>query len=548
MEFIWNGQTEKIVYNSYEESASGDGSIRFTDIRVKPEQKEDSGILGVGVKKKNGETQEAVAGAVFGLYTKDAVYCTDGTMLLEAGSLPAVSEPTDAEGFTGFSVDVPLRDESWSEGAACNSGRYVIREQQSPEGYLLNPQETEVVFLYEDPEPEWVFVSGECENIESEFVVSKREIAGSEELSGCTLQILEVTGVDEEGKYMAEQILSWESTDTPEVIRGLKLGEEVIDGEVKPLYILRELRPADGYVTAEDIFFYLKQEEDKETGELLPATIVYQLKEDGNGNQIGEIVTDGILVMEDDFTKGLISKTDLATGEPVVGAELMITDAEGNVAAQWITTKEPYYIEKLVPGDYVLTERKTPEGSDYSVAESMAFRVEDSGEIWHIEMQDDHIRFLIGKTDKDTGKNVAGARLRLEYLPGVTEEETGKNTPVVICEFVSEEKDRLFEHVLPGVYRLTELEAPEGYRLAEPILFTVTNDWQTQRFVLENERKPREVPPIPEETPPKQTEGEETGDINAVIFDVTLAAIALAALILTVETRVLKWYRKERQE
>lgn len=523
VEFVWNGQTEQVVYNSFAESASEDGSVCFTDRRVKPEQEDGSAILGVGVMKKDSEDGNPLAGAVFGLYTKDAIYSSKGELLLEAGSLLAVSEPTDESGFAGFSVDIPIRDEKWSEGSACNSGRYRIREQVSPAGYLLNPQEAEVTFVYQGQEQEWIWTAGECMDTQTEIYISKQEIAGSAELPGCTLQILKRMETEEQ-ETAEEPVMSWVSEETPVQIEGLELERP---------YLLRELRPADGYVTAEDILFCLKQAVEEETGELLMRSEVYVWQQE---EETWCKTMDGQIVMKDDMTRGLISKTDLATGEPVIGAELLITDKEGNEIERWITEEAPHWIEKLKPGEYVLTEVRTPEGSDYSIAESIPFTVADSGEIWRVDMKDDHIRFTVGKVDAETGKNLKGAKLRLEYLPQAAADDGAgasalAESPVLICDFVSGETDTLFENMLPGTYRLTEMEAPEGYRIAEPLTFVVTNSGETQRFVMKDEKRPREPERVPETEPtPKAGQEQETGDRNGMLAAV-LAVMACGAVL-----------------
>ena len=57
-----------------------------------------------------------------------------------------------------------------------------------------------------------------------------------------------------------------------------------------------------------------------------------------------------------------ITKTDITNAEPVIGAELIIQDADGNEVAKWTTTEEPYYIEMLPIGTYTLTEITAPSG------------------------------------------------------------------------------------------------------------------------------------------------------------------------------------------
>jgi len=106
-------------------------------------------------------------------------------------------------------------------------------------------------------------------------------------------------------------------------------------------------------------------------------------------------VPDATVIMEDDVTKVLISKYDITEGTPVVGAEMEITDAEGNVIEKWTTTEEDYYIEMLPVGDYILKETLPPVDGYYVKAEDIPFTVEDDGSIQKVKMADDYTRVEI---------------------------------------------------------------------------------------------------------------------------------------------------------
>ena len=72
--------------------------------------------IGVGILKQDAETSQPLAGAVYELYTLDAIYDMDGSKLADAGTLLATSAPTDETGFTWFDVDVPIRGEAYANG------------------------------------------------------------------------------------------------------------------------------------------------------------------------------------------------------------------------------------------------------------------------------------------------------------------------------------------------------------------------------------------------------------------------------------------------
>lgn len=104
-----------------------------------------------------------------------------------------------------------------------------------------------------------------------------------------------------------------------------------------------------------------------------------------------------------------IKKTDIRDGKAVEGAELQVTDADGNVVEAWTSGKEPHAISKLTTGaNYQLTETTPADG--YATAESIAFTAMNTKEIQEIEMQDDVTKVEITKTDF-SGKTVQGAKL-----------------------------------------------------------------------------------------------------------------------------------------
>lgn len=83
-----------------------------------------------------------------------------------------------------------------------------------------------------------------------------------------------------------------------------------------------------------------------------------------------------------------ISKTDLATGEELSGARLMLREADGTIIEQWISGNSPHVFEaKLEAGKrYTLTEEMAPAG--YETAEAISFTVSEYGEVERVVMED----------------------------------------------------------------------------------------------------------------------------------------------------------------
>ena len=155
--------------------------------------------------------------------------------------------------------------------------------------------------------------------------MSKKDIAG-DELEGATIIV-----TNTKTKNIVDK---WVSGKEPHRIQGL------IEGET---YVMHEEIAIDGYVKATDIEFTVSK--DKETQKI---------------EMIDKVV--------------LVSKTDLVTGEELPGAELEVTDKEGNVIDKWTSTNEPHHVTGLEEGkEYTLTEKTCPYG--YEVAESINFVV-----------------------------------------------------------------------------------------------------------------------------------------------------------------------------
>jgi LPXTG-motif cell wall-anchored protein len=258
--------------------------------------------------------------------------------------------------------------------------------------------------------------------------VSKQELTGSHEVPGAKLQIL-----DENGQVIEE----WISSDQPHYIEKLPIGT----------YILREILPAAGYVTAEDILF-----EVKDTAELQKVE------------------------MKDDITKLQISKKDLTTGEELPGAALQILDETGKVIEEWVSGAEPHYIERLPIGVYTLRETLPAKG--YVTAQDVIFKIEDTAALQKVEMKDDVTKLEISKKELESGEPLSGAALQIVDQKGS-----------VIKEWISGDRPQYIESLPVGSYTLQEKEAPKGYQKAADISFEIADIPQIQRVEMSDQKK-----------------------------------------------------------
>lgn len=498
----WDNQTQEIVVAD---------TVEFHNEREKAK---------VGIYKTDLESGKYLAGAVFNLYTADDIYDADGKLVFAAGELVATSTETNADGYTYFDCDIPIRGEKYGSSthkdASTNSGKYIVKEIRAPLGYYVNEEPMEVTFTYDGQAVQ--VLESTCTDKPTEMWVSKRDLTNDEELPGATLTIKDMDG---------NIVESWVSTDTPHRVMGLHLGDA---------YTLTETRPADGYALADEITFRLLQTVDEDGSNLQEAEVYYLTKKSLLFWTWDDwkLLDDATVIMRDDTIKVEISKKDLTTMEELPGAELTITDKDGKEIDRWVSSDKPHYIEKLPAGTYTLTEVKSPDG--YAFAESVPFTVLPTGEVQKFEMLDDVIKVEISKVDITTNKELPGAEL-------IITNKDGKE----IDRWVSTDKPHYIEKLPAGEYTLTEITAPDGYDIAESIRFTVLPTGEVQTVVMQDARTPERTPqpeetPHPTETPqptPSTTPAPtpapqpiipQTGDTFPLGLLLTVAGISLAGL------------------
>ena len=83
-----------------------------------------------------------------------------------------------------------------------------------------------------------------------------------------------------------------------------------------------------------------------------------------------------------------VSKQDITDHKELEGAHLQVTDEKGNIVDEWVSGKEPHMIQNLFcDHTYTLTETIAPK--NYKVAQSINFKVEESGKIQKVVMYDE---------------------------------------------------------------------------------------------------------------------------------------------------------------
>lgn len=377
--------------------------------------------------------------------------------------------------------------------------KYILHEEVAPDEYVIA---TDIEFeVTRDKENQKVVM------IDKIVEMTKEDIGGNE-IEGAELKV-----VDKDGNIVD----SWTSTKEPHKIKGLKEGES---------YTLYEDYAPDGFVISNEIEF--KVTKDKETQKVVMIDKVVEIqKVDIDNNAIEgatlvitnaktknivdkwvttkeahkvsgliegqtyilheEIVVDGFVkatdiefvVTTDKETQKITmidkvvetTKTDLTTGEELEGAELEVTDEDGNIIDEWTSTKEPHRVKGLEEGKtYILKETTAPYG--YEITEEIKFVVTTDKEIQKVVMKDMPIlkNVKVIKIDSETKETIKD-----KFTFAIYEDP---ECTKLIKEVKSNKEDgtALFEKLRYGTYYIKETKAPIDYELSDRVVKVEIND------------------------------------------------------------------------
>ena len=276
-------------------------------------------------------------------------------------------------------------------------GKYELEEIETLEGLVLDTTKHEIEFKQEDTKTKVYTKEEKLVNDTTVVEFSKTDITGDEELVGATLTV-----TDSEGNVIDK----WVSGEETHKIEGLKVGEK---------YTLKEEIQVDSYVKATDIEFTVENTNKVQKVTMIDK-VVEMSKVDIGGNEIegakmqvldheGNIIDEWVSGKEPHKIKNLeegksyilheevsvgyyvkatdvefevtydketqhlelidkivdVTKIDMVNGEEVEGAELVVTDENGNEIDKWTSTKEPHHVVGLEEGKkYILTELTAP--------------------------------------------------------------------------------------------------------------------------------------------------------------------------------------------
>ena len=231
---------------------------------------------------------------------------------------------------------------------------YTLTETRPADGFATADSITFQLVQGENGQTRVVIVNSENRTVQTDNVIhmvddttkveiSKTEIAGSEEIPGCELEITE--------KDTDTVIESWTSTKEKHIVE-----QKFVVGKT---YVLTEKRPADGYATADSIEFTVE-----DTGKI---------------QSVG---------MKDDTTKIRLIKLADDTGQGLPDAKFEVYDSSDKKVMSFVSNEEGYdIIGKLKAGEtYTFKETEAPKG--YQLAEPVQYTVKDTGEVQKVSVTD----------------------------------------------------------------------------------------------------------------------------------------------------------------
>lgn len=435
------------------------------------------GITGSILVTKHGVTDlESLAGAEFTLYD------TDGNKITRDAKGTAITNPvtTGRNGTARFN-NLPY-------------GRYILQETKPPMGYALNQNPISVEITTQGQ----VVTTGMRDN-RLDVRVSKREVGGILEIEGAELQIKKADGT---------VIESWTTgTEAHRVTYNkLEAGQE---------YILSEATAPKGYAYTGDVRF--------------------KIEENGSVSLVssnGEVQA-GTVIMRDAPFALSVSKED-ETGHAMPNAILALYDEDNKELERWTTNGEVHALNcknlaapKTGYNYYVLKELSAPIG--YEIAENMIIALDSAGNFYSVDaigatptvgaiqnitmvdVEKPAGVLYARKIDAGTGISLPGSEFAiLTYNTRTNQPEQALGTATGSLLYLDSAglKNHGFQwtstdvphrfnlyddqgRLLFGVdnpnscYALVEVRAPEGYTIAEPVVFRLITDTNTNRIKIE---------------------------------------------------------------
>lgn len=287
-------------------------------------------------------------------------------------------------------------------------GVYYVKEVEAPDGYLLNDQ----VFRVEVKAGTMATLVVE-DTPEASLVIFKGDSNTKKGIAGAVFKVETADG-DFIGQY---------TTDAQ--------GEALIRPIAPGHYIVTEMSAPEGYLVSETPRTITVKAGVVNRVEFMDAekgSLIIRLEDQADGHKL---------------ENGRFELYWAATGEKVAEG---VTDNAGSIV--W---------GSLNPGRYIIKHTFAPDG--YTIVDEEKEGIVVSGDTKIVVFQDCTAGLVIEKLDKLTTEPLAGARFQV----------TRNSDNIVIGEYVTDNDGlALVSGLIPGMYTVEEIEAPDGYAIDEP--------------------------------------------------------------------------------
>lgn len=330
-------------------------------------------------------------------------------------------------------------------------GKYYVKEAETAHGYVLDGEPKFVDLSYRDQDTPVVTYDEAWQNNRQKVKVTvlKKEKDTERVLAGGIFGLFtreDIKNASGDVLMEADALIELKTTDENGQITFT--ADLPVDGN----YYVKELYAPDGFVTTNE-----EQDFTFEYAGADQAEVSYEF------------------TFENEATTVELTKSDLTTGDELPGAHLKVTDEDGNVVDEWVSTEEAHVIKELVVGKtYTMTETKPADG--YVTAESIEFTIENTAEFQKHEMKDDVTKVQISKTDITGDQEIPGAKLTI----------LDENDQVVES-WTSTEEPHYVEKLPIGRYTLREEQAPKGFILTADVSFEVKDTGEIQTVVMKDD-------------------------------------------------------------
>lgn len=432
-----------------------------------------------------------LSGAVFQIIAVEDIVTLDGTIRANAGDVVA---------------EITTDENGYAETDLLYLGKYEVRENTAPDGYVLNAESQFVELTYAGQE---IAVR---DTVNTSFVNDYQGVEISLSKVMEKDELFNIGNSDEYtrvrfGLFAAENITAADGSVIPAdgLISEISLAENMSAKFDTALpfgkYYVQEIVTDEHYVLNGKKYLvnfeYMGQE---------VTTVTVDCGEFKNALKRGKISGKKVDENEKSLENALFGLFAVDTAEFTADNAYMtaVSDENGH-----------FEFDKIPYGEYIVREIEAPTGYILS-DESYPVTISEDGEVIEIKAVNKSTKVRISKQDITTGEELPGATLQII-------DEDGN----VATEWVSTDEAHFIEGKLIAgkEYTLRETIAPDGYEIASEIKFTVNTDGSVTEVVMYDEHTPElEIPPtVTIDTPNTGVSADNSAEFYLVAAAVVVA-------------------------